>query len=177
MKNETPTTTFQSRFTNARELTNGQRSEGILTLEPNEKGPPEHIHTKQLEYFEVVSGELIVRVNGEDIRLKAGERTEISKSVRHTYFNDTDQKVVAIFGYEPALNIQYLLDTMEMGDKKNGGNWNEIPIFEIGYLLYHFRDEYRLAKLPFWLQDVVFGTFSRMAKITGISDKIRLPNG
>lgn len=166
---------FSSRFNNARELTNGQKSEGILTLEPFEKGPPEHIHINQTEYFEVMSGELIVKVKGESIKLKIGDRTEIANGDRHTYFNESNKKVVAKFGYEPALNIQWMLDTLEQGDSKNGGNWNKIPILETGFILFNLRKEYRLANLPFWLQDILFGTLSKIADLIGVSKKIDLP--
>ena len=175
MEKESKFIEFKSRFSNARELTNGQKSEGILTLEPNEEGPPEHIHTKQIEYFEVLFGELTVKIEGQYIKLKIGDRTEIKKGLRHTYFNNTNEKVQAKFGYEPALNIQWMLDTLESSDHKNGGDWNKIPILETGFVLYNLRAEYRLSKLPFWLQDILFGTLSKLAQITGISNKIKLP--
>jgi mannose-6-phosphate isomerase-like protein (cupin superfamily) len=175
MDNSPNKNVFKSRFTNVSELTNGLKSEGLLTLEPNEKGPPVHIHMRQLEYFEVVSGELVVRIQGKNNTLKAGERIVINKAESHTYFNATNDKVTATFGYEPALNIQFLLDIFDSGDKKNGGNWNRFPILETGFVLYHFRKEYRLANLPFWLQDLVFGTLSKIAQITRIANKIDLP--
>jgi Cupin domain len=166
---------FKSRFTNAREISNGKLSEGFLSLEPNEKGPPEHIHLMQKEIFEVISGELTVLIEGERRKLKTGDKTEILKGQRHTYLNETDKKVEAKFGYEPALNIQWMLDTLESNDYKNGGNWNKIPLFETAFVLFHLRKEYRLAKLPFWAQDVLFGTLSKMAQMLGIKKKILLP--
>jgi mannose-6-phosphate isomerase-like protein (cupin superfamily) len=175
MENTLSNKAFVSRFTNAEQLTNGQKSEGLLTLKPLEKGPPEHIHTQQLEFFEVVSGALTVKVNGIDFLLKNGERIEIKKGDKHTYFNATNEAVVSKFGYEPALNIQFLLDSFDSGDSKNGGNWSKFPLLETGFLLYHFRHQYRLANLPFWLQDFVFGTLSKIAKWTKMSDKITLP--
>jgi quercetin dioxygenase-like cupin family protein len=166
---------FKSRFGNLSELTKGQKSEGIMTLEPNEIGPPEHIHTQQLEYFEVISGELTVKVDGENIKLRKGEKVDIKKAVKHTYYNETNEIVIAKFGYEPSLNIEFLLDTFDKSEKKNGGDWNKIPILEIGFLLYSFRKEYRLAKLPFWTQDIVFGVLAKIARLTKVSDKIKLP--
>jgi quercetin dioxygenase-like cupin family protein len=175
MINTSESAVFKSRFTNARELTNGQKSEGFLSLEPFEKGPPEHIHTKQKEYFEVISGELTVQIEGKNIKLKAGEKTEILNGQRHTYFNESDKMVEAKFGYEPALHIQWMLDTLESNDAKNGGNWNKIPLFETSYVLFHLRKEYRLAALPFWVQDIIFGTLSKLYQVFGISKKIILP--
>jgi quercetin dioxygenase-like cupin family protein len=172
-----PTPHFKSRFTNARELTNGLKSEGLLTLEPLEQGPPEHIHLKQMEYFEVLTGALVVSVNGENKKLKVGERLEIQKGIKHTYFNETSEPMTAKFGYEPALNIEWLIDTMDSGERKNGGDWHKIPLLEQGFVLYYLREEYRLANLPFWLQDIVFGLLSKIAQFSGVSDKIKLPSG
>jgi Cupin domain len=166
---------FKSRFNNAREITNGLRSEGIMVLKPLEKGPPEHIHLLQTEFFEVIEGELIVKENGQDYTLKSGNRKEIIKGQKHTYFNATTENVTVKFGYEPALNIQFMLDIMEKGEAKNGGNWNKFPILETGYLLYNLRKEYRLANIPFWFQNIVFGILSTIAKLTGVSKKIELP--
>ena len=45
-------------FNDAREVTRGQRSEGVLTLGPGRDGPGAHIHTQQVEGFEVLSGTL-----------------------------------------------------------------------------------------------------------------------
>ena len=47
-------------FSDARERTRGRRSDGIITLGPGRDGPSAHIHTQQVEGFEVLSGTMVV---------------------------------------------------------------------------------------------------------------------
>ena len=60
-------------FNDAREQSRGQRSEGIVTLGPWRDGPGAHIHTRQVEGFEVLSGTMVIAAGGRSVTLRAGE--------------------------------------------------------------------------------------------------------
>ena len=60
-------------FSDARERTRGRRSDGIITLGPGRDGPSAHIHTQQVEGFEVLSGTMVVVAGGRSVTLRTGE--------------------------------------------------------------------------------------------------------
>ena len=89
-------------FNDSREQTNGQRSEGILTLGAGKDGPGAHIHTRQLEGFEVISGMMIAKVNGKETAVKPGETIIVQAGESHTFKNgSSSEPLVARFGTNP----------------------------------------------------------------------------
>ena len=140
-------------FTDAREQAGGRRSEGVVTLAAGKDGPGAHIHTQQIEGFEVLSGTLVVIVDGQTTRLEAAP-------------------MVARFWYEPALNMEWMLQTMGERAMARGGAWKNVPLLVAAYMLFMMRKEYRLGGMPFWLQDVLFGLLAGVAVITGQAKKV-----
>jgi len=163
-------------FNDARELTNGQRSEGILTLAPNGNGPPAHIHTRQTEGFEVIEGSLILIINGKERVLNTNESTIVKAGEPHTFKNASNAvKAVAKFWYEPALNIEWFTQTVGEDAMANGGAWERASVLPVLYAFYKMRSEYRLGAVPFWVQDFILTFFALIAKVTGAYKKFELP--
>lgn len=163
-------------FTDARERTGGQRSEGVVTLAPGRNGPDAHIHLGQVEGFEVLSGTMVLTAGGRTVTLRAGESLEVRSGEAHTFRNgDQDTAVVAKFWYEPALNTEWMLQTMGGWAVARGGDWKNMPLLPATYLLFLLRKEYRLAGMPFWLQDILFGLLAGIAVITGQAKKVGRP--
>jgi len=163
-------------FTDARERTGGLRSEGIVTLAPGRNGPGAHVHLGQVEGFEVLSGNMVLIVGGRTVTLRAGESLEVRAGEAHTFRNgDQVTSVVAKFWYEPALRTEWMLQTMGEWAVARGGDWKNMPLLPAAYLLFLLRKEYRLAGMPFWLQDVVLGCLAGIAVITGRARGLRYP--
>jgi len=163
-------------FNDARERSNGQRSEGIMTIAAGKKGPGAHKHTLQTEGFEVISGRMIAIVNGKEVVAQAGETILVQPGESHTFINGSaTEPLVAKFWYEPALNTEWMLQTMGEDAMKNGGDWDNMSILPALYMFYKLRHEYRFAGMPYWLQDVIFGIGAGIAKMTGAAKKVSLP--
>ena len=58
------------------------------SLAPGAPGPPEHSHDHDDEFFEMVSGTLRLRVDGQERTVHAGERFSVPAGVRHGLAND-----------------------------------------------------------------------------------------
>jgi putative monooxygenase len=69
---------------------------GTLTLEPGEI-VTEHWHPYSEEFLYCQSGEVTVRLDGEERRLPAESAVHIPIGVRHRIVNDTDQQAVFFF--------------------------------------------------------------------------------
>jgi mannose-6-phosphate isomerase-like protein (cupin superfamily) len=163
-------------FTDARERTGGQRSEGIVTLAPGRHGPGAHMHLGQVEGFEVLSGTMVVTAGGRTVTLRAGESLVVRAGEAHTFKNgDQDTPVVAKFWYEPALNTEWMLQTMGEWAVARGGDWDKVPLLPATYLFFLMRKEYRFAGMPFWVQDVLLGLFAGIAVLTGQARGLKLP--
>lgn len=163
-------------FNDARERTGGQRSEGILTLGPGNEGPPAHIHTRQVEGFEVLSGTLMLVAGGKAVTVRAGESFLVPAGEAHTFRNgDKTTPVVARFWYEPALNIEWMLQSLGEWAMDRGGDWKKAPLLPAAYVMFILRREYRLAGMPSWAQDVLLGSLAAVARITGQAKRVKRP--
>jgi quercetin dioxygenase-like cupin family protein len=77
-------------FNDAREQTNGKRTEGTVTLAPGKAGPPPHRHMLQEEGFELISGSMIVQVNGREAILKPGDAIVVQPGEVHSFRNGSN---------------------------------------------------------------------------------------
>ncbi|MBL7939259.1 MAG: cupin domain-containing protein [Flavobacteriales bacterium] len=165
-------------FNDARERSNGQRSEATLSLGPGNKGPGAHMHIGQEEGFKVLSGKLIVTIGKKEVTLGPGDNAVIRSGEAHNFRNaSSTERVEAEFWYEPALHIEWMLQSMGEDAMARGGDWKKAPILTVIHALWKMRKEYRLAGMPFWLQDALFGTFAFIARLTGAHKRWPLPEG
>lgn len=58
-----------------------------MELGPRVKGPPMHAHDEGDEVVEVLEGEIVFRVGGEDRTLRAGEALTLTPADAHTFWN------------------------------------------------------------------------------------------
>ncbi|OXM69773.1 cupin domain-containing protein [Amycolatopsis vastitatis] len=73
---------------------------GVLTLEPGEY-VSEHYHPYSEEFLYVVSGGLVVRLDGEPLRLDATDGVLVPIGVRHRVENDGPVTATAVFQLGP----------------------------------------------------------------------------
>ena len=146
---------------------------GVI-LAPGADGPPPHIHTRQDEWFEVESGRMLIKINGKEQILEAGDKICVKAGETHTFKNGLDNQPLKVNArFEPAGHIEWMLTELAKSAIRNGGAWKNLPVLEIGYCMYEMRSEYRVGGMPFWLQDMVFGAFHFLAKATGASKNLK----
>jgi len=64
---------------------NNQFARGLAIFSPGNLGPAEHFHPTYDEKFEVISGEFVFSVNGQDINAGPGDKLTVEKGVRHSW--------------------------------------------------------------------------------------------
>jgi quercetin dioxygenase-like cupin family protein len=88
----------------------------LLRLEmfasPGGAPPPEHLHPRQEERFETISGVLRARVGGEDRVLRAGESMVVPANTAHTWWVDGEEGTRVLVEFRPALNTEAFFETM-----------------------------------------------------------------
>ena len=65
--------------------TGGEFERGLGIFPPGNAGPPEHFHPSYDEHFDLVQGEFIFKVGGEERRVGAGEKVLVEKGTPHTF--------------------------------------------------------------------------------------------
>ncbi len=78
--------------------------EGIMRAHSD--GPPVHIHPRQEETFQVVSGTLDVLQNGRWQQVRAGESITVPQGVPHTLKNEHDEDTRALSVLRPAMSFE-----------------------------------------------------------------------
>lgn len=155
-------------FVQTKADTDGQMLEMISTYEAGSKEPVPHYHPYQDEYFEVLQGQLTVRLHGAVQVLRPGDKLHIAKNTIHSMWNTAAEPAVINWKTVPAMDTEFLLElNAGLG---NDGKTNEdgVPgILQGALMLTHYNHVFRLAKPPFAVQKVVFAILSPFARLLG----------
>ncbi|HYJ39000.1 MAG TPA: cupin domain-containing protein [Chitinophagaceae bacterium] len=148
--------------------TNGSFLEMIATYEKKSTVPPVHYHPYQEEFFEIISGELSVRINGEVEVLGPGHQLCIPKGISHTMWNDTSNPTVIRWRVAPALDTEKFLETVTTlgNDGKIGAN-GKAGMFQLALTINRFDKVFRLSRPPYILQKIFFLLLSPFANFFG----------
>jgi quercetin dioxygenase-like cupin family protein len=83
-----------------------------MTVPPNAVATPPHVHPRQTDEFDVVSGALEVLLDGSWLRLGAGDRLVVRPGQVHTYRNQFAQPAVLRNVHAPAGSFQQYVDQL-----------------------------------------------------------------
>lgn len=148
--------------------TNGERLVMAHRVAPGNAPPPDHLHRRQQETFEVVAGRMWVRVRGEERTLSAGEHVKVPKGTPHTFKNAGAEAMHLRVTLEPALNSKTFFGTI-VGLERRGllpGARITLPqLLQMALLITHY--DMPLAGPPLWLQRPVLGVLSAVAQLAG----------
>lgn len=101
--------------------------------------PPTHRHPRQHERFEVLDGELTVRLGDEPPRvLRPGEVIEVPARTAHCMWNAGPKSVRATWRVSPALRTEEMFRYIDRGMSPLRGL----------RMLWMFRHEYRIGRPP-----------------------------
>jgi quercetin dioxygenase-like cupin family protein len=109
---ENPVTGERIVFHQTSRETNGEAVVFETFVHPNGFVAAAHVHPKQEERFEIVSGTLRLNVGGEEIVAGPGERITIRAGTPHRFSNAGDDEVRFRCEVRPALQFEQLLETM-----------------------------------------------------------------
>ncbi|MDZ7694294.1 MAG: cupin domain-containing protein [Balneolaceae bacterium] len=86
----------------------GEHLHVTLEVAPQAEGPPLHVHTGFEEVFNIESGRITLRVNGEEKVLEAGETFTVPPGTAHKPYNPFDEPTVISGVTMPAQFVVYL---------------------------------------------------------------------
>lgn len=86
-----PLTTEEVTFVRTACESNGEQGIVEILIGPRAKGPPLHYHAAFTETFEVLEGELTLRIGRSTRRLGEGERQSVRPRQHHTFWSECDR--------------------------------------------------------------------------------------
>jgi mannose-6-phosphate isomerase-like protein (cupin superfamily) len=109
---ENPVTGERIVFHETSRETNGEAVLFETFVQPHGFVAAAHVHPKQEERFEVVSGTLGLKIGGEEIVAGPGETLTVPAGTPHRFWNAGDDEVRFRCEVRPALQFERLLETM-----------------------------------------------------------------
>lgn len=154
-------------------VTSRQTQGRELVLQSSWRGhspePPAHYHPGQEELFEVLQGQLTVRLAGELHQLQAGQQLRIGPGQPHSMWNAAEERAIARWTTRPARRTEELLETTfslaQAGLVRPDGTPG---LLQAAVLLTEFDQEFRLARPARWAQRLVFGLLRPVARLFGV---------
>ena len=110
------------------------------------KAPPKHFHPSQDEHFEVLDGQLTVRVDGVERVLGAGETIEVPRGAVHQLWNAGEVPAHARWRTAPAGRTEQWFRAIDALHREGRVGSNGMPgPLAFGVMLTEYRDVFRLA--------------------------------
>jgi len=165
---ENPVTGERVVFTETALQTGGKSTRFETFVSPGGHLPTSHVHPKQTETFEIVSGTLTMKLDGRTFEAGPGETIVIEPGRHHDFANNTDDVVHFKVEVSPALKIESLIETMyglaADGKTNRWGIPNPLRMAVIAGA--HF-DTVRLAFPPAWAQRAALAVGAPIGRLLG----------
>jgi quercetin dioxygenase-like cupin family protein len=128
----------------------------------------EHLHPKQEERIEVISGSLRCRISGRERSVGMGEAIDIPPGAAHTLWNESQEDAHALVEYRPALRMETLFETL-FGLGRDGKTDEEGSprLLQGAVMLEEYKDEYRLARPPLPVQKTLLAVLAPIGRLLG----------
>ena len=164
-------------FRKTAEDTGGELLRIEATVEPRGYAAAEHIHPRQEERFEILSGTIRYRVEGVERVAGAGEELVIPRGVNHVWENAGEDDLHMFIEFRPALRSEEFFESYfglgqdGLTDPKTG-----LPnLIRMAVLLNEFREEIHLSRPPLLVQRIVFGTLALVGRLLGYPARYPYP--
>jgi quercetin dioxygenase-like cupin family protein len=143
----------------------GERLEVRNVVSPG-AGPPMHVHRLQAEVLSVESGTMGWQRQGEEEQIAgAGESASFAPGEMHRFRNVGDDDLVCTGYAQPPDNLEYFLTHIYASMRANGGK--RPRLFDVAWLLTHFRGEFGMAVPPPAVQRVLFPIMVAIGRLFG----------
>jgi mannose-6-phosphate isomerase-like protein (cupin superfamily) len=152
-------------FTKTAQQTGGELFELEVFIRAGAPGTPEMVHYLQDERFEILSGSLDFRIEGQERRLAAGESLLVPKGTPHNWWNASSEEAHALAEIRPALRSEELFANIYGLCSEKGALPNPL---QMAVLLNEHKDEETyLTKPPLFVQKVMFGVLAPVGRLLG----------
>jgi quercetin dioxygenase-like cupin family protein len=166
---EHPVTGERFTFLRVAQDTHGEQLQIDFRVLPHGFAAAEHIHPRQVEHFQVISGTLRSRIAGKEQVAGPGEHLSIPAGVPHVWWNPGDDELRVLLEFRPALKTESFFETF-FGLAQNGkvNKKTGLPnLLWIAVAMRGFRNEMRLARPPYLVQVALFSVLAPLGRLLG----------
>jgi mannose-6-phosphate isomerase-like protein (cupin superfamily) len=156
--------------------TNGELLEIDLELAPDGKVPGKHVHPKQEERFEVLSGTMKFKMGLKTVIAEAGDVVTVPAGVSHKFSNGGDEVAHVRVQVRPALQMERLFETAVAlaQEGRTLGNGMPKPL-DLALFVQEFGDEVQGAFPPAWVQRATMAPLAAIARKRGHAERYAPP--
>ena len=148
-----PVTGERMTFLETAEDTGGEYVLIELRAAPNAVVAAAHVHPTQAERFEIVSGRIGLKVDGDRFEAGPGETVVVEVGQAHKWWNAGAEELVFRCEIRPALAFESLIETMFSLAADGKTNRKGMPNpFRLAVIAKAHFDTVRLPLVPVWMQ-------------------------
>ncbi len=149
--------------------TNGELFEVEFLVEPGDWTGPDHIHLRQEERFEIMSGTLRLRVGDKEELLTPGSTHVLPQGTSHNLRNEGPGEARFLLQLRPALRMEaYLRDLWRAANEGSKRRWGAPSILELAVIQREYPNEFfYLSRPPVRVQKAFLGGLSVLGRARG----------
>jgi mannose-6-phosphate isomerase-like protein (cupin superfamily) len=165
---ENPVTGERIVFRQTASSTNGEALEYELFFRPRGFVAQQHLHPRQQERHEVLSGRLGLSVDGEERVLEPGDSVVVPAATSHRLVSFGEEQVHALFELKPALRSEVLIETFAGLARDGKVNAKGYPkLLQLAVIAREFEQEGYATKPPLGVQRVLLGALAALGRARG----------
>ena len=164
-----PVTGLRTVFRKTAQETSGELLQVDWIGSPGWTTGPDHVHPRQEERFEVLSGELGLRVGGLERVHSVGEVIVALAGSAHAAWNGGDEEVHVLVDFRPALRTDRAFETLAglaRDGKTNKAGAPKNPL-RLALILREFEKEIYFVRPPLVVQKMILGALAFMGRLLG----------
>ena len=148
--------------------TDGRLVMGEMVLPPGGFVAAEHVHPIQEERYEILAGELKVRLDGREQTVGPGDRVVVPAGRPHIWWNAGREDVHFRCEVTPALHFETFIETFFglASDGKTNAKGLPNPL-QLAVLARTYKEEIRLARPSPAVQTLLFGPLGIVGRLMG----------
>jgi quercetin dioxygenase-like cupin family protein len=164
-----PVTGLRTVFRKTAQDTKGELLQVDWIGEPGWTTGPDHVHPRQEERFEVLSGKLGLRVGSVERVHGSGDVMVAPAGAPHAAWNAGDDEVHVLVDFRPALRTETAFETLAGLARDGKTNRAGAPknLLQLALILRHFEGEIYFVQPPLAVQRVILGVLAKVARLLG----------
>jgi quercetin dioxygenase-like cupin family protein len=173
-----PVTGLRTVFRKTAQDTSGELLQVDWIGSPGWTTGPDHVHPRQEERFEVLSGKLGLRAGGVERVHSVGEVIVAPAGAPHAAWNAGDGEVHVLVDFRPALRTETAFETLAglaRDGKTNRAGAPKNPL-RLALILREFEEEIYFVRPPLAVQRVILGSLARVARLLGYRPEYPYPH-
>ena len=137
----------------------------------------EHVHPEQEERFQIASGEIALRMNGEERRYGVGERITIPAGTPHVWWNTGSSELRVLLEFRPAGRFAEFITSFFALAQQGRTNRRGIPTNPLQLIatFAEYADTVRGMSPPWPVQRLVFALLNPIARLLGYGADVPYP--